>query len=80
MCTGRALAALGFHSPEQIKQIVGDANTLGLAPRWIWGACSRPKAVRRQFAILESPDPAKPLVKIGPWRRRPQSLLNRSRR
>ena len=30
--TGRALAALGFHTPEQLRQIVGDAHTLGLAP------------------------------------------------
>ena len=30
--TGRALAALGFHTPDQMRQIVGDAHTLGLAP------------------------------------------------
>ena len=30
--TGRALAALGFHTPEQMRQIVGDAHSLGLTP------------------------------------------------
>lgn len=30
--TGRALAALGFTTPDQLRQIVHDANTLGLAP------------------------------------------------
>jgi hypothetical protein len=30
--TGKALGALGFRSPEQVRQIVGDAKTLGLAP------------------------------------------------
>lgn len=30
--TSRALAALGFTTPDQLRQIVHDANTLGLAP------------------------------------------------
>ena len=30
--TGSALAAMGFKTPEQIRQIVGDAHKLGLAP------------------------------------------------
>jgi hypothetical protein len=30
--TGRALAAMGFTTPEQVRQVVHDANTLGLAP------------------------------------------------
>jgi len=30
--TGKALAAMGFATPEQVRQVVHDANTLGLAP------------------------------------------------
>ncbi len=31
--TGKALAALGFKSPEQIRQVVADTNKLGLSPQ-----------------------------------------------
>jgi hypothetical protein len=30
--TGKGLGALGFTSPEQVRQVVGDAKTLGLSP------------------------------------------------